>query len=117
VCWLRCCRCHVILLVVTVRVETALPRNAQRQRVVPLGVLLDYRAQIKAAVRQLQTVADEVVELRNDIGDPAVPGQPQPPTLLTWWSSVDNKSDAPHAVIENFLSSVRDRAGSTNAAS
>lgn len=114
---MRCRRCHVILLVVTVRVETALPRNAQRQRVVPLGVLLDYRAQIEAAVKQLQTVADEVVELRNDISDQAVPGQPQHPTLLTWWRSLDHKSEAPHAVIENFLSSARDRAGSTNAAS
>ena len=115
---MRCRRCHVILLVVTVRVETALPRNAQRQRVVPLGVLLDYRAQIEAAVKQLRTVADEVVELRNDLGDQAATGQPQHPTLLTWWRSLDHKStQSPHGVIENFLSSAQDRAGSTNAAS
>jgi hypothetical protein len=94
-----------------VSVETAVPRNAQRQRKVPLGVMLDYRAQIEAAVKQLQPVADEVVEFFNDEAFSGVVRDDDDHSYLTnWWTSVNrgtNVSKVSHGVIENFLNESR----------
>ncbi len=56
----------VTLLYVRVTLETAMRRNARRERVVPLDTLSDYFHWAESAVEMVRPHADEVLIVEND---------------------------------------------------